>query len=160
MADGSQREAARVLLLDEQDRLLLFRGADPARPDLGSWWFTPGGGLHPGETPEGGARRELFEETGLAADTLEGPVWHRVAEFDFAGEHYRQSELFFVVRVATHEVDTSGFQPLEASAIDGHRWWSLEELRTTAERVYPAALAAELDRLLAGRAPATPYEVA
>ena len=29
-------------------------------------WYTPGGGLEPGELPVEGARRELFEETGLA----------------------------------------------------------------------------------------------
>src|SRR5215472_13492751 len=31
----------------------------------------PGGVLDPGETPEAGARRELLEETGYAADSLE-----------------------------------------------------------------------------------------
>ena len=41
------RRAARVLLLDAQDRLLLFLGRDPANAARGQWWFTPGGGLDP-----------------------------------------------------------------------------------------------------------------
>jgi 8-oxo-dGTP pyrophosphatase MutT (NUDIX family) len=160
MADGSDREAARVLLLDGRDRVLLFRGADPARPQDGTWWFTPGGGLEPGESLEDGARRELCEETGLLASDLEGPVWHRVTEFRFAGEHYRQSEVFYVLRVGEHEVDTSGFQPLEASAILDHRWWTLAELASTDEVVYPHALTTDLAGLLANGLPDAPYEVA
>jgi 8-oxo-dGTP pyrophosphatase MutT (NUDIX family) len=160
MADGSDREAARVLLLDGRDRLLLFRGADPERPQDGTWWFTPGGGLEPGESSEEGARRELREETGLRATDLAGPVWHRVAEFSFAGEHYRQSEVFYVLRVAEHEVDTSGFQPIEASAIIDHRWWTLDELASTDEVVYPGVLKTDLVRLLSDGLPETPYEVA
>src|SRR3954452_4639210 len=154
MVDGSDREAARVLLLDGRDRLMLFRGLDPQRPEDGTWWFTPGGGREPGESTEDCARRELREETGLRAADLEGPVWHRVAEFDFAGEHYRQSEVFYVLRVDEHEVDTSGFQPVEASAIIDHRWWTLEELATTGEVVHPRALTTDLARLVADGFPA------
>ena len=160
MVDGSERAAARVLLLDGRDRLLLFLGVDPGRPEDGTWWFTPGGGLEPGELPDEGARRELAEETGLVAEILDGPVWHRVAEFDFLGEHYRQSEVFYLARVDRHEVDTSGFQPLESSAIIDHRWWSLDELASTDDVVYPRALAAELRRILDEGLPAVPYEVA
>lgn len=46
------RQAARVVLLDDRDRVLLFRGFDPADPDRGSWWFTPGDGIKPGESLE------------------------------------------------------------------------------------------------------------
>lgn len=34
-------------------------------------WEIPGGGIEPGESPEAGARRELFEETGQTAKSLE-----------------------------------------------------------------------------------------
>lgn len=143
------RRAARVLLLDGRGRVLLFHGCDPARPDAGRWWFTPGGGLDPGETAAQGAARELAEETGLrvAPDALGPPVHERVARFSFAGGEYRQSEDFFALRVPAHEVDTSGFSALEVQAVLGHRWWSVEELRTTSERFYPEQLPDLVDRI-------------
>ncbi|HWG93705.1 MAG TPA: NUDIX domain-containing protein [Mycobacteriales bacterium] len=141
-AQPVERRAARVLLLDRERRVLLFHGCDPADAGAGSWWFTPGGGLDPGETPAEGAVRELREETGLdvAPEALGAPVHARTATFRFAGDLYRQTEDYFVLRVDAHDVDTSGFNELEVSAVLGHRWWSVEELRSTGERVYPEAL--------------------
>src|ERR1700756_5997871 len=54
------RPTARILLADPEGRLLLFsaREADGER-----WWFTPGGGVHRGETVQGAAVREVYEET-------------------------------------------------------------------------------------------------
>ena len=145
------RRAARVLLVDDAGRVLLFHGRDPADPSQGSWWFTPGGGLDPGESPAEGAARELAEETGLrvAPDELGAPVHERVAQFRFAGGHYRQAEDFFLLRVPAHDVDTSGFSAVETSAVLGHRWFAPHELRGTADPVYPAELPELLKRVLA-----------
>lgn len=147
--DVVERRAARVLLLDEHERVLLFHGRDPADASQGSWWFTPGGGLDPGETPAEGAARELAEETGLTvpAAALGDAVHARVARFRFAGGAYRQSEDYFVLRVDAHDVDTSGFSELEVSAVLGHRWWTVAELRATSEVFYPAELPDLLDRV-------------
>ncbi len=156
-----ERRAARALLLDDRDRLLLFVGIDPAGPERGQWWFTPGGGIKAGEDDRAGLIREVREETGLDLDIdLVGePVWWRRAEFLFAGQWYRQLEHFYLLRVPRHDVDSTGFDSLEVSAILGHRWWDLTALATTDEVVYPAALAVEVRRLLDGDLPAEPYEV-
>ena len=148
----TERRAARVLLLDAQDRVLLFHGCDPADDTAGHWWFTPGGGLDPGESPAQGAARELAEETGLVVDpvALGAPVHARTAEFVFAGQAYRQVEDFFLVRVDAHEVDTAGFTALEVAAVLEHRWWPAAELRATDEVVYPADLVAVLGRAAGG----------
>ena len=145
------RLAARVLLVDSAGRTLLFRGGDPARPGL-HWWFTPGGGLQPGETAAQGAARELFEETGLRVDaaTLGAPVWHQITEFSYDTRQYRQSQHFFLHRVTGWEVDTAGFDADEQRTIDEHRWWSAAELDATAETIYPEELADLLRRFTTG----------
>ena len=54
------RRAGRVIVLDPEDRVLLFRYDDG--PPNGRHWCTPGGGLNDGEDYLAGARRELAEE--------------------------------------------------------------------------------------------------
>ncbi|MEV4492733.1 NUDIX domain-containing protein [Micromonospora coxensis] len=144
------RRAARVLLVDAGGRTLLFSGRDPARPDH-RYWFTPGGGLDPGETPAEGAARELAEETGLRLDPAElgDPVGSETVEFPFDGVWYRQEQEFFLVRVASWEVDTAGFDAIERASVVGHRWWTPDELAATDERYYPPDLPALLTRALA-----------
>ncbi len=153
------RVGARVLVVDAESRVLLLRGRDPADPGSGTWWFTPGGGVDPGETIEQAASREVAEETGLVATDLGPPVWERTAEFGFLGRRYRQRESFFLVRVRSHQVDTSGWTKVERDSIEDYRWWSVDELADTAEVVYPRSLAAELERLLADGPPDTPRDV-
>jgi 8-oxo-dGTP pyrophosphatase MutT (NUDIX family) len=56
---------ATLAVYDDQGRVLLQR-----RSDTGNWGL-PGGAMEPGESIEGTARRELYEETGLEAAQLE-----------------------------------------------------------------------------------------
>lgn len=146
------RRAARVLLVDASDRVLLFAGTDPGRPGH-AYWFTPGGGLDAGESPAEGAARELAEETGLRLTPAElgTPVWSETIEFPFDGVWYRQEQEFFLVRVPAWEVDTAGFNEIERASVAGHRWWSLAELSATTERYYPPDLPDRLAAALAER---------
>jgi 8-oxo-dGTP pyrophosphatase MutT (NUDIX family) len=153
------RVGGRVLVVDDRARVLLLHGRDPADPGAGAWWFTPGGGADPGETVEQAARREIAEETGLVAGDLGPPVWVRTAEFGFLGRRYRQCESFFLVRVGSHEVDTAGWTQIERDSIDDYRWWSVDELASTQDVVYPRTLGVELARLLADGVPDVPRDV-
>ena len=141
MTELLPRRAARVLLVDDEERVLMFHGYDPARPDH-AYWFTPGGGLGPGESSVDGAVRELAEETGLrrTPGSLGEPVWRETTEFPFGGSWYRQEQDFYLVRVSSWEVDTAGFDDVERGSIDGFRWWGVGELESTSERVYPVGL--------------------
>jgi 8-oxo-dGTP pyrophosphatase MutT (NUDIX family) len=135
------RNAARVLLLDPDGRVLLVQGHDPDAPEAGEWWLTPGGGLEPGEDARTAALREAFEETGHRVDDLVGPVARRSSVFRFAGRLIEQRELYFLAHVPAFEPSSAGWTELERRALTVARWWTLDELRRTDETVFPEHLA-------------------
>src|SRR5262245_25416103 len=93
------RRAGRVIVLDPEDRVLLFRYDDG--PPNGRHWSTPGGGLNDGEDYPAGARRELAEETGWT-DVAVGPeLYERTQVMGHADAIVRQHERFFLARVET-----------------------------------------------------------
>ncbi|WP_030105771.1 NUDIX hydrolase [Actinoalloteichus caeruleus] len=146
------RPAARVLLVDPDDRLLLFEGIDPVRPTA-PFWYTVGGGVEDGENPRTAAARELTEETGLAVApaALVGPVWRRYAVYSFDEQETETEEWYFLLRVADQLApDTSGFSDLERRTVLRHRWWDLDELAASDVTVYPVRLAEMLPEVLAG----------
>jgi len=142
------RRAGRVIVLDPEDRVLLFRYDDG--PPNGRHWCTPGGGLNDGEDYAAGARRELAEETGWTDVALGPEVHERTLTMGYADAIVRQHERFFVARV---EVAGRGLGEVAAmhvsDGIAAWRWWTLAEMDTTDEVIWPPRLA-DLIRGLTG----------
>jgi 8-oxo-dGTP pyrophosphatase MutT (NUDIX family) len=154
-AVGGMRRAARVILLDPADRILLLHGFEPADPAT-TWWFTPGGGVEPGESLPEAARREVAEETGITSMRLGPVVWQRSCAFDFDGRRWEQDEWYYLARTDAAELHTGGHTELERRSVRALRWWTCEELLATRETVYPARLAELLRRLLDEGPPPSP----
>ena len=159
------RATARAIVLDPDDRLLLIayeaaRDVDPARPGLRRFWFTPGGGIEPGETPEAAVVRELSEEIGVF-DAPRGPL---VAERRAPVTLFRRAcfvhERYFLVRLPSPAIDTANLAATENDPILDVRWWGLDELAATDEMVEPAGLVALARRIAAGQRPDTPVTLA
>lgn len=136
-----RRRTARVLVVDDHGRMLLFSDSDPGIPGL-RWWITPGGGVEPGESDHEAAVREVTEETGLVVDSdeLAGPLARRHVRHGYTDVIVDQDEVFFGVTVTPFEIDVSGHTAEERLTMTEHRWWTREELATTTEMVWPAAL--------------------
>ena len=147
-----ERLTARVILLDPEGRILLMKGRMPSDPAAPGAWFTVGGGVEPGETLAGAARREILEETGFA-DVEIGPVlWEgRQIHRDRKGRPVLVREHFMAARCAGGEPSREGWQALETEFVDDMRWWTPAELATSRDPVFPADLAERLADILSRR---------
>ena len=143
------RRAARVLLLDPHDRVLLMRYDD--EPRGGHHWTTPGGGLNDGEDYRTAALRELEEETGWDDVALLDEVDRRSFEMDYGGQLVRQQERLYLARTDQAGREIRGVEAMHAAdGIAAWRWWTLAELDSTAEAIWPSHLA-DLIRNALGR---------
>ncbi len=143
------RRAGRVIVLDPEDRVLLFRYDDG--PPNGRHWCTPGGGLNEGEDYRAGARRELAEETGWTDVPLGPEVHERTLVMEYADEIVRQHERFFLARVGEAGRALGEVAAMHISdGIAAWHWWTLAELDATEEVIWPPGLAGLIRRLLAG----------
>src|SRR3984893_17386063 len=141
-----RRPSSRLLIIDRNNRVLLFRFMFNRGSLTGqNYWATPGGALETGESFADAARRELFEETGILRDA----VGQEVAEREFVlqlhdGEYVMAQERFYLVRVANHLLSRDHWTPIEIEVMTDHRWWSVKELTSTSEAVFPETLVAIL----------------
>jgi len=109
-------QAASVAILQAGRFLLVERGRAPSK---GLFAF-PGGRLEQGETPEEAARRELFEETGLAAGELR--LWKII---DLGGSEQEDGPIYRLHVFLGHSVEGTPAAADDAASLG---WFSLDEM--------------------------------
>ena len=151
------REAARAVIFDPDDRILLVRFEFPHAVV----WATPGGGLDPGETHEQAIVRELAEEAGLDEVELGPWIWTREHVIPFLdGKWDGQVERYVLVR--THRFEpVPRFTPeqLAAEYVTGLKWWTPAELAASEELFAPRRLPELVAALLRDGPPGEPIDV-
>lgn len=157
-----EREVVRLIVLDADERILLFRIYEPLYPEEGTCWELPGGGIDAGETYVTAALRELHEETGIAAapKQVSRPIWSRRATFRHAGERRVQNESVVKIRLddTRPAVDEAKQLADEKETYFGFSWWSMDEIEASAERFYPGSLRKYIRRALEGERIEEPFE--
>lgn len=145
------RLASRVILVDQNKRLLYLRGSEPKTGRV--FWVMPGGGLEPNESFEDAAIREAYEESGCTF-TLGPYVWFRRHKHTWNGKSFDQYERFFVVQVSS----STYAPPRQDDYISKHRWFSLSELQTSPEEFAPRNIKNIIMPILQGEYPIEPFD--
>ena len=145
----------RVVLISPGGRVLMikYRNLGPSGAPRPCWTLA-GGGREPGETIAQTALREIAEETGMTDVRLGPVVWygedgHRSGDWKFVFKEH-----FIVAFASTEALDKSGWTDHERREILETRWWTIEDLRTTDDVIYPPGLADHLRPVLEGQYPA------
>ena len=157
MSELRLRRAARAIVLDDDERILLVRFEFPDR----SVWATPGGGIEEGESDEVALRRELAEEAGLDDFDLGPLVWNRTHVVPFeSGLWDGQIERYYLLRTSAFEpTPRLSWEQLRAERMTAIRWWELVELETTDARFAPRRLPALVRELVRHGPPPEPLDV-
>lgn len=151
------RPAARAIVLDPNDRILLVRFLFPTGK---TFWATPGGGIEVGESSEEAVRRELAEEAGLEGVEVGPVVWTRLYIVPFIGGQYDgQREQYHLVRTPSFTPEPHlSWEQLNAEYVFELRWWALAELEEADATFAPRGLPELLRDLVVNGAPLTPID--
>jgi len=139
------RRAARLVLIDGDGRVLLFRHVETSGREF---WATPGGGLEAGETSEQAAKREAAEELGAKHVNVRA-LWTSQTEFSIGTRQIVQTETFFLVHGHRIESRAEVDRVHRSEGIREARWWSLAEIESTGDLVFPSNLVIQLRATLA-----------
>ena len=157
-----ERRVVRLVVVDAASDVLLLRARDPTNPALGAWWELPGGGIEADETAAEAAIRELREEAGIAATVADvgAPTWRRDATFRYRGKRWLQHEVVVTVRLSSTAPHVDGARRVGTEGDDyfADRWWSVDDIASSAERFYPGRLPALVRGFLRGETIDEPYE--
>ncbi|MGR3721896.1 NUDIX hydrolase [Abyssibius alkaniclasticus] len=147
-----ERPTARIILLDPDDRALMFHFVHERGILAGQrHWATPGGGIAAGESPQAAAARELREETGFDLP-LSDVIATREVDFKLeSGELLRAHESYFAAFAPHERIDKTRWNAFERRVMQDHRWWGLEDLATTSETYFPENMAGMIARARALR---------
>ena len=143
MKEPAQRKASRLILLDLERRVLLFRHR---RRNGETFWAPPGGGLESDETFEQAALREASEELGMAGFPVTF-LWERTTDFVYMDNLVNQHECLFLIEGELPDFSESVRKVHDQEGILEMRWWTASELESTNERVFPEEIASELRKI-------------
>ena len=114
--------AARAVILDDGDRILLIRRGDNKQ------WALPAGGMEPGESVTDCVAREVWEETGLTVETA--TAFAIYSEPRFTAPTRPEAQL---LTVAYRVEKWSGNLKQTTDETDDAQWFTIDQIRSLSD---------------------------
>ncbi|UUZ58398.1 NUDIX hydrolase [Nocardioides sp. B-3] len=151
------RQTVKLLLVDEEDRVLLIHAKDPHTGREAR--YPVGGGIEAGESCQQAAAREAREETGLEGLPMGTSVWTRDDTYRFDGREWQVHEEWLLHSVPHFDPAPAALSEVEARSVMGFGWWTAAELMRTSDTVFPAGLGTPFAGLLRDGPPDVPVDI-
>lgn len=132
-----QKRKSRIIITDDNNKVLLFHYV---YKDGFSYWVPPGGSVEEGETFGQAAQRELYEETGWSNISInKEPIWKQeVTLHALSDTKDITQEYFFVAKAPLGlTISRDNWTTNEREVVAGYKWWSVEQLKITSEKIFP-----------------------
>lgn len=157
------RNSIRILLINKSNELLLMYVDDPKTTSAdgsyrGAFWCSIGGEIESGEDVKDAAIRELKEETGLnIKDVTFGPiVWFGEFKMMLYGQMTQLKQQFIVAHTEKTQITLKYLTPEEKKVVKKLSWFSLDNIKSSKEIIYPIGLENYLPDILARNYPSQP----
>ena len=149
------RRTARLIVLNPANQLLLIRYrathlVPPLTAAEPTFYYTPGGGIDPGETTREAAARELDEECGIRGVDISPAIALRQAEAPWFAKQTFAVETYHFARSADSRLDTSRLAETDDQEAVDVGWHALEALTVSKIPIIPPGLIGLARRCAAG----------
>jgi len=148
------RYTARGILVDKgTKKILLIKYYDNNSPSTiefsEGFWVMPGGGVENNESFKDALKREIFEETGIKDIAIKNCIFSRIAYANLnCNEQNMYYERYFLVETNEVTINNENITCVERNNIIEYKWWSIDELRNTKQKVFPAGFKDLIDENL------------
>ena len=137
---------ARVMIIDSANHVLLCRYSETIDDLVVGYWVPPGGALEAGEDHREAACREAREETGLVVQPG-SQLFERRFILHMQDGPVDQVERYFLARLSAVRPEVANSTGEDIQEL---RWRSIDDLRSTTERIYPEGPVEQLSSVMAG----------
>ncbi|MBU3156867.1 NUDIX hydrolase [Clostridium estertheticum] len=150
------RKSARAILINNKNKVLLFRFKFENIKGENVLWVTPGGGVEEGENFEQALKRELFEETGLTLNSVGPWIWTKEVIFEGKEKDFVSYERYYLIKIDNTDISFENMALNEVRTLKGFKWWDINELLSSTEEFFTPQIGKLLLEIIKGNIPNSP----